>query len=96
MQWVELPPKVKPIGCKWIFERKLQLNGIINKYKACFVVKRYKQNYHVDYLILILQLLKLHIHEFYVIAFIYKLIVYQIDVKNSLLNDDLEEETYME
>ena len=26
---VELPPKVKPIGCKWVFKRKLKLDGTI-------------------------------------------------------------------
>ena len=31
---VELPPKVKPIGYKWIFKRKLKPDDTIDKYKA--------------------------------------------------------------
>ena len=39
---VELPPKVKSIGCKWVFKRKLKSNGTINKFKAHLVAKGYK------------------------------------------------------
>ena len=39
---VELPPKVKSIGCKWVFKRKLKLDGTIDKFKACLVAKGYK------------------------------------------------------
>ena len=40
---VELPPKVKPIGCKWVFKRKLKPDGTIDKFKARLVAKGYKQ-----------------------------------------------------
>jgi hypothetical protein len=46
---VELSHKTKPIGCKWMFKKKLKANDIIDKYKACLVVKGYKQRCHVDY-----------------------------------------------
>ena len=39
---VELPPKIKPIGCKWIFKRKLKPDGTIDKFKARLVVKGYR------------------------------------------------------
>ncbi|GJS05291.1 zinc finger, CCHC-type containing protein [Tanacetum coccineum] len=34
--WVlaHLPPSCKPLGCKWIFKRKLKLDGTIEKFKA--------------------------------------------------------------
>ncbi|GJZ22210.1 zf-CCHC domain-containing protein [Tanacetum coccineum] len=34
--WVlaELPPGYKPLGCKWIFKRKLKVDGTIEKFKA--------------------------------------------------------------
>lgn len=28
---VELPSKIKPISCKWVFEKKLKLDGAIDK-----------------------------------------------------------------
>jgi hypothetical protein len=36
---VELPPKKKPIGCKWVFQTKFKSNGLIDKYKAKLVAK---------------------------------------------------------
>ena len=40
---VNLPLGNKPIGCKWIFKRKLQTNGTIDKYKTRLVAKGYRQ-----------------------------------------------------
>ena len=31
---VDLSPKYKPIGCKWIFKKKMKVDGTINKFKA--------------------------------------------------------------
>ena len=39
---VDLPPRIKPLGYKWIFKRKRKPNGSINKYKARLKVKGYK------------------------------------------------------
>lgn len=36
---VDLPPGIKPIGCKWIFKKKMKPDGSIDKYKARFVAK---------------------------------------------------------
>ncbi|GJX99927.1 hypothetical protein Tco_0356946 [Tanacetum coccineum] len=34
--WVlsDLPPGCKPLGCKWIFKRKMKVDGTIDKFKA--------------------------------------------------------------
>ena len=58
---VELPPKVKPIGCKWIFKRKLKLDGTIDKYKARLVANSYKQKHNVDYFDTYSLVLELHL-----------------------------------
>ncbi|GJZ70093.1 zinc finger, CCHC-type containing protein [Tanacetum coccineum] len=38
--WVlaDLPPGYKPLGCKWIFKRKLKVDGTIEKFKARLVI----------------------------------------------------------
>lgn len=36
---VDLPHGVKPIGLKWVFKLKRNLDGSINKYKARLVAK---------------------------------------------------------
>ena len=40
---VDLPPRNKPLGSKWIFKRKMKADGTIHKYKARLVVKGFKQ-----------------------------------------------------
>lgn len=37
---IDLPPRNKPLGSKYIFKKKVY--GVINKYKARLVVKGYK------------------------------------------------------
>ena len=46
---VELPKGCKPLGSKWIFKRKMKADGSIDKYKARFVIKGYKQREDLDY-----------------------------------------------
>ena len=38
---VERPYGCKPVGCKWVFKKKLRLDGTIEKYKARLVAKGY-------------------------------------------------------
>ena len=46
---VDLPPSSKPIDCKWIFKKKLKVDGTITKFKAKLVTKRFTQKYGIDY-----------------------------------------------
>ncbi|GKD35335.1 zinc finger, CCHC-type containing protein [Tanacetum coccineum] len=43
--WVlaDLPSCCKPLGCKWIFKRKLKVDGIIEKFKERLVIQGFKQ-----------------------------------------------------
>ncbi|GKE75144.1 zinc finger, CCHC-type containing protein, partial [Tanacetum coccineum] len=41
---VDLPPRCKPLGCKWIFKKKLKVDGTIEKFKARLVIQGFKQN----------------------------------------------------
>jgi hypothetical protein len=40
---VSRPYGRKPIGCKWVFKKKLRSDGTIKKYKARLVAKGYNQ-----------------------------------------------------
>ena len=42
----------KPIGCKWVFKKKLRPDGTIEKYKARLVAKGYTRKKVKTYLIL--------------------------------------------
>ena len=93
---IELPLKIKPIGCKWIFKRKLKPDGTIDKYKALLVAKGYRQKQNVEYFDTYSPVTRIaFIRILFVIASIYKLIVHQMDVKTAFLNGDIEEEIYM-
>ena len=46
----ERPYGCKPVGCKWVFKKKLRPDGTIEKYKARLVAKGYTQKEGEDYL----------------------------------------------
>ncbi|GJY37178.1 zinc finger, CCHC-type containing protein, partial [Tanacetum coccineum] len=49
--WVlsDLPPGCKPLGCKWIFKRKMKVDGTIDKFKARLVIQDFRQKEGIDY-----------------------------------------------
>jgi hypothetical protein len=46
---VELPTGRKPIGNKWVFKKKLNAEGKVEKYKAWLVAKGYSQVEGIDF-----------------------------------------------
>ncbi|GKA74349.1 zinc finger, CCHC-type containing protein [Tanacetum coccineum] len=49
--WVlsDLPIGCKPLGCKWIFKRKMKVDGTIDKFKARLVIQGFRQKEGIDY-----------------------------------------------
>ncbi|GKB84265.1 zinc finger, CCHC-type containing protein [Tanacetum coccineum] len=49
--WVlsDLTPGCKPLCCKWIFKRKMKVDGTINKFKARLVIQGFRQKERIDY-----------------------------------------------
>lgn len=45
---VDLPLDTKPIGCKWVFKKKLKADRSINKYKTRLVAKGFTQKKYID------------------------------------------------
>lgn len=45
----ECPASRKPIGCKWIFKKKLKPDGTIDKYKARLVAKGFTKKESEDF-----------------------------------------------
>ena len=92
-----VPPGRTPIGCKWVFKRKMNPDGTIDKYKARLVAKGYSQQPGVDFYETFAPAAKLTtIRVILSIAAILDLHVHHMDVKSAFLNGDLEEELYME
>eukprot|EP00253_Pinus_taeda_P023860 PITA_23860 len=96
----ELVPRPKDknvIGTKWIFKNKLNENGEVIRNKARLVCKGYAQQEGIDFEETFAPVARLEaIRMFLALSSFQKFKVFQMDVKSSFLNGDLEEEVYIE
>ncbi|KAK8980873.1 hypothetical protein V6N11_048003 [Hibiscus sabdariffa] len=93
---VEPPEGIKPIGCKWVFKKKTDMDGNVQTYKGRLVAKGFQQIHGVDYdetfspvamfksIRILLAVAVFHDYE-----------IWQMDVKTAFLNGKLEEDVYM-
>nr|GEW68070.1 zinc finger, CCHC-type [Tanacetum cinerariifolium] len=96
--WVltDLPPGCRPLECKWIFKRKLKVDGTVEKFKARLVIQGFNQKSGIDYFDNYAHMARIStIRLLIAMALIHNLIIHQMDVKKAFLNGDLEEEVYM-
>nr|GEU58574.1 zinc finger, CCHC-type [Tanacetum cinerariifolium] len=93
--WVlaNIPLGCKPLGCKWIFKRKLKVDGYIEQFKARLVIQGFKQKSEIDYFDTYAPVARIStIRLLITMASIDNLIIHQMDMKTAFLNDDLDEE----
>jgi hypothetical protein len=90
-------PGRKSIGVKWVFKVKRDEHKAVSKHKARLVMKGYTQRHDIDYdevftsvarLDSVRLLIALAAHEGWE--------VHHMDFKSAFLNDDLQEEVYVE
>ncbi|KAM2898135.1 hypothetical protein COP2_007704 [Malus domestica] len=93
---VDPPEGIVPVGNKWVFKRKIGVDGNVETYKARLVAKGYRQREGIDYeetfspvamiksIRILLAIVAYHDYE-----------IWQMDVKTAFLNGYLEEELYM-
>ena len=82
---------------RWVFRTKLNADSFISKYKARLVVKRYAQNYGVDYSDTFSRIARLDTTRLLLAIVAQKeWKVFQLDVKSPFLNGILEEDIYVE
>ncbi|GJX73549.1 zinc finger, CCHC-type containing protein [Tanacetum coccineum] len=96
--WVlsDLPPGCKPLGCKWVFKRKMKVDGTIDKFKARLVIQGFRQKEGIDYFDTYAPVARIStIRLLIALAATHNLVIHQMDVKTTFLNGDLEEEIYM-
>src|SRR4051812_30939917 len=97
--WVltDLPIGSKPIGCKWVFRRKYNTNGIISAFKARLVAESFRQVEGIDYFDTYAPVARITlIRVLFALASLYDLFVHQMDIKTAFLNENLNEEVDME
>ena len=91
------PPKgVKPIWCKWVFKKKIDVDGNVQTYKARLVAKGFKQIHGIDYDETFSPVVMVKsIRILLAIAAYNDFEIWQMDVKTTFLNESLEEDVYM-
>jgi hypothetical protein len=93
---VEFPAGRKSVGSKWLFKKKFNAQGKVEKYKARLVAKGYSQVEGIDFGEIFSPVAKLTSIRFLLsIVVAFDLEVEQMDVKTTFLHGDLEEEIYM-
>jgi histone deacetylase 1/2 len=96
--WHLVPPSstCNIIDCKWVYHIKKNVDGTIDRYKACLVAKGFKQRHGIDYEGTFSPVAKsatIRIVLTIVVSRSWSL--RQLDVKNAFLHGVLEEEVYM-
>ena len=94
---VPLPSGKSIVGCRWVFAIKVGPDGTIDYLKARLVAKGYTEIFGLDYEDTFSPMAKMaYVRLFIAITALQRWPLYQLDVKNSFLNGDLQEEIYME
>jgi hypothetical protein len=93
---VELPTRRNPIGSKWVFKKKLNAEGKVEKYKARLVAKGYSQVEGIDFGQIFSPVANLTSRILLLsVATTFDFEIEQMDVKTTFLHGDLEEEIFM-
>ena len=94
---VTRPPGKTIVGCRWVYTVKYLPDGSIVHLKARLIAKGYNQTYGVDYAKTFSPIAKISSVQILIsLAANLGWQLFQLDVKNAFLNDDLKEEVYME
>ena len=90
---VDKPEGIKPIGCKWVYKRKLGPTGKVETFKARLVAKGYTQKAGIDYEETFSPIAMLKsIRILLAIVAYYDYEIWQMDVKTAFMNGHIHEE----
>ena len=84
------------VGCRWVYNLKYRPDGSVDRYKARLVTKGYTQTYGVDYFETFSPVARLNSIRIMFSVVNMEWLLFQLDVKNAFLYEDLKEQVYME
>ncbi|GJQ90531.1 retrotransposon protein, putative, ty1-copia subclass [Tanacetum coccineum] len=90
---VDLPSNGRTVGCKWLFKKKIDMDGKVHTFKARLMEKGFTQTYGVDYEETFSP--EAHIRAIRILLAItafYDYEIWQMDVKTTFLNGHLSED----
>jgi transposase InsO family protein len=94
---VDKPAGVKTVGCKWVFKKKRNADGSVDRYKARLVAKGYSQVEGIDYNEVYAPVSKLAtLRTLLAVVNERDMELEHLDVKTAFLHGDLQEEIYMD
>jgi hypothetical protein len=92
----DLPVGCKPVGCMWIFNKKMKPDGTIDKFKARLVTKGFTQKEGEDYFDTYSPIARMTtINMLVALAACHDLLIHHMDVKTAFLKGEMDEEIYM-
>lgn len=93
---VDLPPGRKAIGNRWVFTKKFDVSGALDRFKGRLVAQGFSQIYGVDFHHTYAPTLRLDSQRAVLaLSAIQDRVLRQLDVKGAYLNGSLKEEIYM-
>ncbi|GJS40666.1 retrovirus-related pol polyprotein from transposon TNT 1-94 [Tanacetum coccineum] len=96
-EMAQLPKGHKPIGVKWVYKKKMNVEGEVHRYKARLVAKGYRQKVGIDYDEIFAPVARMETIILLVsLAAQNSWKIYQMDVKSAFLNGVLDEVVYIE
>jgi hypothetical protein len=97
-QLVPLPPGRRALSCKWVFKRKLNANGTVERYKARLVIRGFEQLAGVDFFAVFAPVARRStVRLFFSVVASRDLECHAIDVSNAFVQSELSEnDLYMQ
>ena len=93
---VELPKDCKTVGSKWVFKRKTNADGSIDRYKARLVAQGFSQRCGHDYDETFSPVIRFESLRTLIALAVQKgLQLHQLDITAAFLNRELEEDVFM-
>ena len=93
---VPLPPNGRVVGTKWVFKRKRNIEGKVERFRARLVAKGFMQIFGLDYFGTYAPVARLAtLRLVYALAVLLKLELASLDVEAAFMNAELKEELYI-